>query len=220
MTDKPIIFSGPMVRALLEGRKTQTRRALKIKGHKGFFQFGPSDTKGYDWTFRRADHVWEDYEHDKLLSMLPVQIGDRLWVREAITRAETDQGEGYMTYAADHKEVWPLTRWYHKRNKLPSIHMPRWASRLTLTATDVRVQRLNEISEADAIAEGCRPFWDKDNPHTYIGPNGSETEMMPLKGPIDDFRNLWNSINGPDAWEANPWVAAYTFTVGRRNIDQ
>lgn len=227
MTDKPIIFSAPMVRALLDGSKTQTRRFLSIKGQRGFFQFGPSDTRGYDWTFRRKDHVWEDYEHDKLLGLLPIQVGDRLWVREnwclcgkmdGIKPSKCSKNEpvGYLADGTIRELACSMISQGRTR---PSIHMPRWASRLTLTVTDVRVQRLQDISEADAIAEGSRPFWDKDNPHDIPCPDGSTMEMMPLKGPQDAFQKLWNSINGPDAWAENPWVTAYIFTVEKRNID-
>lgn len=219
MTDRPIIFSGPMVRALLDGRKTQTRRLLSIKGHKGFFQFQPSDTNGYDWTFRRADHVWEDYSHEMLLSKLPIATGDRLYVREAVTRQETDQGVGFQTYAADGAEVWPLTKWYHQRKSIPSIHMPRWASRLTLTVTDVRVQRLQDISEADAVAEGI----EATTPTRIVQPYYKDYEGTLARGFVSarrSFQSLWNSLHGPDAWAENPWVAAYTFTVQRGNIDE
>ncbi|MDF1801701.1 hypothetical protein [Thalassovita sp.] len=107
-----------------------------------------------------------------------------------------------------------------KTGNVSPLFMPRWASRLTLTVTDVRVQRLRDISEGDAIAEGCRPFFDEDNPRPMRCPNGGTMDMAPLKGPLDDFQRLWNSINGPDAWDAAPWVAAYTFTVHRCNIDE
>lgn len=218
MTDRPILFSTPMIRALLDGSKTQTRRALKIKGYKGFFQFGPSDTNGYDWTFRRADHVWEDYKHGRLLSLLPHQIGDRLWVREA--HYLTDDGEAeFAVYAADVEGVaahmkdmqcvmasHPQVDWSKHLRLRPSIHMPRWASRITMTVTEVRVQRLQEISVGDAIAEGCLG---------YVSHDGEDGEA-----PQEQFRDLWNSINGHNAWNANPWIAAYNFTVHKRNIDQ
>ena len=142
MTDKPILFSAPMVRALLEGRKTQTRRLVRIKGYEGFFQFGVSDTEGYDWTFRRADHVWEDYPHEKLLGLLPINAGDRLYVREHwksdliyddLSPSQMG-GEEPVRYFADASEQtwgWPnQAAWGRFRQ---GMHMPRWASRLTLT---------------------------------------------------------------------------------------
>ena len=98
------------------------------------------------------------------------------------------------------------------RKKRPSIHMPRWASRLTLTVTEVGVQRLQDISEADAVAEGCE--CDVDGWRDYLFPS---TQCCGTAR--ESYRTLWNSLHGPDAWDLNPWVAAYTFTVHRCNID-
>ncbi len=189
MADKPIIFSAPMVRALLDGRKTQTRRVLTLRN--GFIR-DRSDA---------ADCV----------RILP---GYRLWVREAfVTGHEIDDEFGRPV--GDRKVWYRATdsglTWYDPDSEStidnppwnPSIHMPRWASRLTLTVTDVTVQPLLEISRGDAMAEGC-PF-----PNMADGPD-----------PRAWFRDLWNSLHGPEAWAANPWVAAYTFTVERGNIDQ
>lgn len=183
MTDRPIIFSAPMVRALLDGRKTQTRRVLKPPY--GTLEYlGGGDWRPICTNFFK---------------------GDRLYVRETVVRQETDQGVGYQTYAADGAEVWPLTQWHHKRNAIPSIHMPRWASRITLTVTDVRVQRLQDISRADCIAEGISAV-------DPAFPSSATT--------LTRFQGLWNSLHGPDAWTANHWVVAVSFTVQRGNIDQ
>jgi hypothetical protein len=97
----------------------------------------------------------------------------------------------------------------------PSIFMPRWASRLTLTVTDVRVQRLQDISEADAVAEGIQPL---NSGFGYYDPTGSQGAAFTWAA--DAFGHLWNSLHGPDAWDKNPWVAAYTFTVQHGNIDE
>ena len=96
-----------------------------------------------------------------------------------------------------------------------SIQMPKWASRLTLKVTQVRVERLQDISENDAIAEGCRPFFDHDNPEMING-----MPMAPLMGPIDVFTTLWDGINNKPGttWDDNPWIIAYTFTVHPMNI--
>ncbi|WP_459434809.1 hypothetical protein [Roseovarius sp.] len=184
MTDRPIIFSAPMVRALLEGRKTQTRRVLK-----------PAK-----YSFQNNIRLPDGANAGEVA--LKFALGDRLWVRETVARQETDQGVGFQTYASDDSEVWPLTKWYHQRKTIPSIHMPRWASRLTLTVTDVRVQRLQEIDRGDAMEEGC------PHPNMASGPD-----------PRDWFCDLWNSLHGSDAWDANPWVVALTFTVHHCNID-
>jgi hypothetical protein len=259
MADRPIIFSAPMIQALLAGRKTQTRRVLKPQPlHHPLHGFFLPVNKGY--TF--ADFLPVD--SPEIDACLPYAIGDRLWCREACraeelsmppirrpaTRKERmllgrthveeyrelDGADGVRYMADDHWQKIENTReagdrWsdlYHYRNKgkgdtgcvVPPIHMPRWASRLMLVVTDVKVERVQDISEDDAIAEGCRPFFDKANPEMMAGPNGTHHPMMPLKGPIDAFRSLWNTIHGPDAWERNDWVAAVTFTVHQCNIDQ
>ena len=156
-------------------------------------------------------HWWQiDDRPGPVAFRLPYATGDRLWVREAVCwvsrwgwryRADDDD-------LSDKREAGEVGRWR------PSIHMPRWASRLSLTVTEVRVQRLQEISEADAAAEGCEATGWRP---TYGNPdNAGFEESIPAK---DAFADLWNSLHGPGAWEANPWVAAYTFTVQRGNID-
>jgi len=208
MTDKPILFSATMVRALLDGRKTQTRRVIKDRGDLPQFCAGRYDDRNDP-----SNYGWEDCERGEWITLdqFPRAIGDRLWVRENLARQKTDQGVGYKTYAADGAKVWPLTEWYNKRSSIPSIHMPRCDSRLTLIVTDVRVQRLQEISNEDAIAEGIKP-----HVHAFTGYGDQAGIMM---APYDSFKSLWNSIKGPEAWDANPWVAAYSFRVIRANID-
>ena len=124
---------------------------------------------------------------------LPYAPGDRLWVREAW--CDTMQGPAY-------KATWGIEQQWRS-----PIHMPRWASRLTLIVTDVRVERIQDISEADAQAEGC---------HVYAS---SATIDCDTPDPRQEYRRLWNSLHGPDAWDANPWVAAIRFDVRRENID-
>lgn len=208
MTDRPIIFSTPMVRALLEGRKTQTRRLMPAP-HPRFPAFNQIRTDVLTYDPQRPEAWYWDGVHDRVGASYQIRYapGDRLYVRESIARQETDQGVGYQIYAADHSKVSPLTEWYHKRTAIPSIHMPRWASRITLTVTEVRVQRLQEISEADARAEGITQ-------HRYGTPrNPSWTDCR------TSFEWLWNNLHGPDAWDANPWVVAVSFTVTQGNID-
>ena len=206
MADRPIIFSAPMVRALLDGRKSQTRRILGNSGPgRGRFnifsaQIGWSDSYVLD----PGNAGWRERD-------TPYAPGDRLWVRECWRTASAYDdlspsqmgGEEPIRYEADQTwQTWGWGRPHSTGRHRAARHMPRWASRLTLLVTDVRVQRLQEIIRGDAMEEGC-PFANMAD-----GPN-----------PRDWYRDIWNSIHGPDAWDANPWVAAISFTVHRCNID-
>lgn len=222
MSEKGIIFSAPMVRALLDGRKTQTRRLLTLRGHRKFSEFGPSDTPGYDWHFRRADACWCDFQASDL--PLPYALGDRLYVREGWRTAKVSDelaarqlvGGGYsrVWYEADDRDNCDA----HGRLR-PSIHMPRWASRLTLTVTDVRVQRLQDISDADALAEGVY-FDELGLTGGYIGLGGCNQEWSAT--PLIAFANLWRKLHTKpgERWEDNPWVVAVSFDVRHGNINE
>lgn len=226
MADKPILFSGPMVRALLAGTKTQTRRLLTLRGHKSFTEFGPSDTQGYDWHFRDAGMRWHDLRDAEMKARLRVSAGDRLYVREAWSAdpngVEKDGGID-IVYFADHHRSYlkPLDDWrlpkaaYSASGLITPLHMPRWASRITLHVTEVRVQRLQDVSEEDALAEGITPL-----PSGRYHCGHDEEGQITAKSSVTAFAWLWNSINGEDAWTQNPWVAAYTFQVERANIAQ
>lgn len=201
MADRPIIFSAPMVRALLDGRKTQTRRVLKKPAAiDALAVFGPA-------FMTLPGNV-------DLIGYAP---GDRLWVREAVCWVS---GWGWRYRAdnddlAEKRETGEVSRWR------PSIHMPRWASRLTLTVTEVRVQRLQDISEADAVAEGIQRLIGSKGPNYFtreISGKWSGSFNAPTAAEV--YSDLWNSLHGPGAWDANPWVVALTFTVQRGNIDQ
>ena len=213
MADRPIIFSPPMIRALLDGRKTQTRRIIKPSPE---FCGGGRSRDPQNWNDPDA-WGWENYDEGcwDLLSEgytgRPFYApGDRLWVREAFSYESLDvDRNGFMPpwYWADGKpESGDFTR------PKPSIHMPRWASRLTLIVTDVRVQRLQEISEDDARAEGVTPHGGG-----WTG-YGRDADLW-LSNAKDGFRSLWNSIHGPGAWDASPWVCAISFDMLRGNID-
>ncbi len=206
MADRPIIFSAPMVRALLDGRKTQTRRVLSAKSG-----IGPAHT------VQRLGAHWLACEFDRKWPLrLPYATGDRLWVREAWSgdydmRAIKPQdrfgpARQPIWYWADTKR--DCGQWERPRSP---IHMPRWASRITLTVTDVRVQRVQDISNENAIAEGIEPHG-----HAFTG-YGKQADVW--MAPYDSFASLWNSIHGPGAWDANPWVCALAFTVRKGNID-
>lgn len=206
MTDKPILFSAPMIRALLDGRKTQTRRVLKPKGV----------ARSNEYTHLRLDvldgHLWWwDGKHDLVgaSQSYPYTIGDRLWVREAwkscsqmdgFPPRDMSPGEPRLL-VADGSLHEPACLMLKPGRFRQAMHMTRWASRLTLVVTDVRVQRVQDISNADAIDEGVQP-------------NGKAAT------PIDQFRDIWNRLHGPDAWGHNGWVVALTFDVHKCNIDQ
>lgn len=204
MTDKPILFSGPMIRALLDGRKTQTRRLLRPQPRTA--------------PIRQVDGLWTDGVQigETAVIKIPYAVGDRLWVRESWSGEHVFRNhkpserqdfawEGEVHYR-NHVHYWAdggpeYGDWEKPR---PSIHMPRYASRITLTVTDVRVQRLRDISETDAKAEGCG---------MRIGP-------APFNNYRSGFEDLWDSLNADRApWADNPWVVAYTFTVREGNID-
>ena len=233
MSERPIIFSAPMIRALLGGRKTQTRRVLKpqppsnehIRARSGasYGWWRPDNAVGMP--FRPVGPVWavrEAMGGEPLNLTPPHEVGDRIWVRETFRfdaewddckPADFDRADA-IHYDADGDQslgLWgdPFTL---GRTRSP-IHMPRWASRLTLIVTDVRVQRVQDISEADAIAEGAEC-------DTCIAMQQSACRRRGCPASKVAFQDLWNSIHGPEAWDRNDWVAAYTFTVHKQNIDK
>ena len=244
MTDRPIIFSAPMVQALLAGRKNQTRRLLNPQpdlNDAGLWRYPPDSVcNGVDpklWVKRFGGFCQTDAEGlaSFLLHpsngrrLLPYAPGDRLYVREAwsgehywhATAPKERQsgcwgGEVYVKesiwYWADGNPE--FGDWERPR---PSIHMPRWASRLTLIVTEVRVQRLQEISEADAVAEGCAwsDLWEGYTPC----PDAGDARYFNSRSAARSFEQLWSGIHGSDAWGANPWVVAVSFTVQHGNID-
>ncbi|MGN7869350.1 hypothetical protein [Paracoccus sp. 22332] len=210
MGDKPILFSGPMVRAILEGRKTQTRRVLKpVKG----LTLGDLQDEGEREgnTIHCARHQVQDPSFAR---------GDRLWVREAWRAGRGYDGASIRDIAPWSRIWWEADEANVNAGKLrPSIHMPRWASRLTLTVTDVRVQRLQDISEDDAVAEGAPVAAHQYTP----GARMCETDKSwRTVTPRLWFHELWDRLNAKRGfgWDANPWVCAVTFTAYQRNIDQ
>lgn len=223
MAGKPIIFSTPMVRALLAGNKTQTRRIIKNVRNDNCIQLRKA-------TATKAGIVTHAIDAPKYPHLMPIRatIGDRLWVREAWSfGAEGCWTIGQMQMARGHTKIDLFYRADPVKEQgladgwLPSIHMPRWVSRLTLTVTDVRVQRLQDISEADAWAEGCKPgtIDDRGNPFPAEEPSADGKCMIGWDCARDWYADLWEALHGPTAWDANPWVAAYSFTVEKMNID-
>ncbi|WP_264883765.1 ASCH domain-containing protein [Enterobacter roggenkampii] len=177
-----MIFNGEMVRAILDGRKTQTRRPVKVPH---IDKDAMCELSGNELAGELLAGNYRNSPHGK--------PGDRIWVRETWARYNIDQDSHDMAYRATPPADWPEEgRWR------PSIHMPRWASRLTLGITGVRVERLRDLSEDDAKSEGITP------------PSGG---VLPGWEYRINFRDLWMSIYGADNWEANPWVWVIEFKV-------
>ncbi len=214
MKEHPIIFSGPMVKAILEGRKTQTRRVIK-----------PQPPTNYGGLTMVSGNLWSAYDSRARCfeARCPYgQVGDRLWLRETHYYIQTNTPTPKVVYRADYGDPTAISSWR------PSIHMPRWASRITLEITGVKVERIQDITPRNAGAEGY--------------PDSSELEEL-LNGPMlhaackrstDWFKELWDTIHGYGHWEwhtndqgvrdkywfdpvaswdVNPWVWALTFKV-------
>ncbi|WP_424753723.1 hypothetical protein [Klebsiella pneumoniae] len=228
MKERGMIFNSEMVRAILDGRKTQTRRIMKeqpvLNGN--FYEvFGSAWSKGMTSIPAVPGH--------SLSTRCPFgAVGDRIWVRETFCPVDDTQygGEKWVDYRATPRyEASHPAGWDSAPNDAealkwrPSIHMPRWASRILLEITDVRVERLNAISEEDAQREGVHTevwdqtvvarnyaardeffqFWSEDMPH-YV-------EMNQLYR--SSFRSLWESIYGEESWKANGWVWVISFKL-------
>ena len=192
MKERPILFSGSMVRAILEGRKTQTRRVIRFQPDEDGLAFDLIKRGWFDTSGREYKCPYG-------------QPGDRLWVRESWAKAihgcgvellerwepgkEGPFGVGAIYAATPHKG-YSVGKWK------PSIHMPRWASRITLDVTGVRVERLQDIRNKDAEAEGVEPW---------------SSNALDFDQYQNSFQHLWESINGPESWEANPWVWVVEF---------
>lgn len=202
---RPILFSGPMVRALVDGRKTQTRRIVK--------------GQAANWLADRFSPEFTALPGNRLCPY--GEVGDLLYVRETWrTESRRDDQKpseiptsALVSFDADYT-CEPNDGCRGKTRV--SIHMPRWASRLTLEITGVRIERLNDISEADALAEGImfvEPTMDDDAEYQFE--EGGDI----FSSAVEAYRYLWAKINGPDSWDANPWVWAVSFVVHKSNVD-
>lgn len=209
MKERPILFTGPMVRAVLAGTKRQTRRVFKKKN--GGVYPNRNDLPGMQQIQRNCPYG---------------QSGDRLWVRETFARIDGQTRPWIETdYRATYKHGYRLGDTLGiKKRWTPAIHMPRHASRITLCITAVRVERLQEITEIDAIAEGVEPNWIGD---LKVGPNGfggegwvpacgwknylSGVDGEPAYSAVESYRTLWAQIHGADSWADNPWVWVVDF---------
>jgi hypothetical protein len=222
--EHPILFSTPMVQAILEGRKTQTRRTRGLKTlnekptlwelmrleldpvlqiYKNFFLRKEKKLSGLFSLFRNIKT--EDFAYSKCPYGQP---GDLLWVRE-----KTIRNNNSNTY-------WPVADGYLKtadyEKTIPSIHMPKNAARIWLKVKDVRVERVNDISEEDAIEEGVEKV-GLSHKFKHYNPESNFTKKQLIEGcPLcftakKSFETLWCKINGEQSWDANPWVWVITF---------
>jgi hypothetical protein len=229
-SEHPIIFSGPMVRALLAGTKTQTRRLVRLgsMAAEPDSDFEPGERWGYTRIGQRDDGAWRVWmteypEEGSVTVRCPYgQPGDRLWVREKWAAGACSEGlrpnclspAFYWGLRSDNTGLWysadaaePLHPVTPRGKWRPSIHMPRWASRLTLEVTEVRAQRLQSITEADARAEG---FSSESMPARVNCKPGTVAFFDPRHW----FAVLWDSINSKRApWIENPWVWVISFAV-------
>ncbi|MDN4590223.1 hypothetical protein DBA29_17165 [Xenophilus aerolatus] len=247
MRERPILFSAPMVRALLAGTKTQTRRVVKLPHQNRLGQWevlpwgGPNGGRTRGGETVPFQNVIGHSRTGEILGCPYCQPGDRLWVRETFAleqSVECDQ-------EPPHQDGRPLRRrplddfecvhpaWVQAHYRAtdpapdlcyeqgpaggseddfgvrwrPSIHMPRWASRILLEVTGVRVERLQDISEADALAEGVTPLPGAD----MWTAGGASDGPLHAARPQWAYRRLWDQINGAGSWAANPWVWVVEF---------
>lgn len=218
MTERPILFSGAMVRAILEGRKTVTRRLVKPQPSLPTTRWWPANGHGPQWMADGPSEATGGTRQTWGWKVCPFgQPGDRLWVRES-TEADYDTHDAVVLarYCADKAPVmyWDeddgelfqaVDHWSYPRDVRPSIHMNRAQARILLEITAVRVERLQDISEEQALAEGvkCEPCDHTRQACTDIGCWGDTAKGA--------FGFLWESLNGAGSWAANPWVWVVEF---------
>ena len=204
MKEHPIICQGGEVRAILAELQTQTRRVMNV-------DLANSIDEGTNPVMCEDKYG----EHRPVLEYCPYgKVGDRLWVREAFCEGEyfTEEGEIWYRANPDDAECFEQKKADGESMKWkPSIHMPRWASRITLEVTNIRVERVQEISEEDAIAEGLRRV-SLYGRQAWTFSRGAYPSAM---CPIVAFRHLWDTINAKRGygWDTNPWVWAVTFKL-------
>ncbi|UIW10310.1 hypothetical protein [Flyfo siphovirus Tbat2_3] len=219
MKHRPILFNAEIVRAILDGRKTQTRRAVTPQPEL-------TERSGFKWKGALFGAGSDDRETNRNFAHVKCpfgKVGDRLWVREAFQGPLVDmelvddlvrnpdkyQKPEFCEYRADGGKAPEYVDMDDnlRQGWRPSIHMPRWASRITLEITSVRVERLNDISETDALAEGVIP-----EPCDHARRSCEEVGCCgdTAKG---EFSALWQSVYGEESWQANPWVWVVEFKM-------
>lgn len=215
MKTRPILFNGAMVRAILDGSKTQTRRI--VKPQPDYFACGWPCTFGKECSELHCLMHHKDGKHLIVMKSPYGKVGDQLYVRETyqsffedemppdrpkgpqhtMGQPSNPERKSFAYYRADGDGVHNV---YGEPRWTPSIHMPRWASRIQLEITGVRVERLQDISEGDAEHEGCFSLGD--------------CECTGKR----QYKELWESINGPGSWEANPWVWVVEFKIAKETV--
>lgn len=229
MKERPIIFSAPMVRAILTRTKTQTRRIVKVRGGDDGMLIQDRGLGWWPYRSKRGPPAGDDDPYGSPYG----QAGDRLWVKETwrpgIVQSEAintfDGKDVWIEYAAegerrhfdrrDLPQDWRLPQSARQGKNVSPLFMPRWASRITLEVLGVRVQRLQDCSEADAVAEGVERLaadagWREygSRPQDETAGSGSVATARA------SYKSLWESIHGAGSWDRNPWVWAVEF---RRN---
>lgn len=239
MRTLPILFSGSMVRAILREieqpgtGKTQTRRVITQPFMDGYYDgavdctFVPAPASNISPYFRFSASAVGGGAIRTEIRELRYQVGDSLWVREAhyltddghrdqsVYAADTETVADHLRQMDDLERRYPTADWSRHRRLRPSLHMPRWASRLTLIVTDVRVQRLQDISRFDAMAEGIQQFG------RFFAAEAQQDWDDAALDQREAFGALWESINASRGfgWDTNPWVVAITFRPHLINID-
>lgn len=203
MNEHPILFSTPMVQAILDGRKTMTRRICKHQ----------------TWSYSELHDVNVNAitrKTDKTVSCPYGEIGDVLWVREGYSIAGFDNTQLCFCYKADEGTMWSemgdnfpeRIRFFKSK---PSIHMPKAAARIWLRVEEITVERLQDISKFDAIAEGIKHRLNPEDPTKAEFYHYTKDKWGP--SPKHSFQTLFQKINGEDSWDANPWVWVVKFKV-------
>ena len=217
MKHRPIAFTAEMAQAIAEGRKTQTRRVITKLAKIGHItEFQPSDTRGYDWAFRDRRMLWNEVTTKRLLELCPYSIGERLYVQEpytltqfgkAVYKDATDQ-EGRRWTSFQPFDAEGEVRW------LAPETMPQWAARSIIEITAIRVERLQDITEADARAEGAQAIAADNMPRIPLNLLQFVNQHMSRKFLTLGFWRIWNDLYGTDpvkGWDANPWVWVIEF---------
>lgn len=228
MKERPILFTGDMVRAIIDGRKTQTRRLSGLEQ----INFNPdiwiNDAVGTDDKERFTASFESTITGSNFIASCPYgQPGDILWVRETWRKYNLFDENGYfgadiIDFAADNPEPMVMHdgdgfQMYNKKGQekmipfRPSIHMPKSAARIWLQVTDIRVERVQDISEADARAEGAEKGIFRMGPNVEKGE--FQLELNHHARFVEGFKFIWHQVNGAESWDDNPWVWVITFRV-------